>query len=143
MIGVCAIGFAVQLGLTASFAWGSIYGICGLLLFALLFSNFIRRCGAQTLPEYLEMRYDGKVRSVVAITSVVGMSGILANNIVSCTNAIAGFTKWNATLIMAVIFLVIIAFTFISGLWATTLTDFFQVTLGVIIVPTILSLIHI
>ena len=151
MIGVCAIGFAgttvalapgfaVQLGLTASFAWGSIYGICGLLLFALLFSNFIRRCGAQTLPEYLEMRYDGKVRSVVAITSVVGMSGILANNIVSCTNAIAGFTKWNATLIMAVIFLVIIAFTFISGLWATTLTDFFQVTLGVIIVPTILIL---
>lgn len=151
MIGVCAIGFAgttvalapgfaIQLGLTASFTWGIIYGICGLLLFAVLFANFIRRCGAQTLPEYLEMRYDGKVRSVVAITSVVGMAGILANNIVSCTNAIAGYTKWNTTVIMAVIFLVIIAFTFISGLWATTLTDFFQVTLGVIIVPTVLIL---
>ena len=151
MIGVCAIGFAgttvalapgfaIQLGLTASFTWGIIYGICGLLLFAVLFANFIRRCGAQTLPEYLEMRYDGKVRSVVAITSVVGMAGILANNIVSCTNAIAGYTKWNTTVIMAVIFLVIIAFTFISGLWATTLTDFFQVTLGVIIVPTTLIL---
>ena len=151
MIGVCAIGFAgttvalapgfaIQLGLTASFTWGIIYGICGLLLFAVLFANFIRRCGAQTLPEYLEMRYDGKVRSVVAITSVVGMAGILANNIVSCTNAIAGYTKWNSTVIMAVIFLVIIAFTFISGLWATTLTDFFQVTLGVIIVPTTLIL---
>ena len=141
MIGVCAIGFAgttvalapgfaIQLGLTASFTWGIIYGVCGLLLFAVLFANFIRRCGAQTLPEYLEMRYDGKVRSVVAITSVVGMAGILANNIVSCTNAIAGYTKWNSTVIMAVIFLVIIAFTFISGLWATTLTDFFQVTSG-------------
>ena len=151
MIGVCAIGFAgttvalapgfaIQLGLTASFTWGIIYGVCGLLLFAVLFANFIRRCGAQTLPEYLEMRYDGKVRSVVAITSVVGMAGILANNIVSCTNAIAGYTKWNSTVIMAVIFLVIIAFTFISGLWATTLTDFFQVTLGVIIVPTTLIL---
>ena len=151
MIGVCAIGFAgttvalapgfaIQLGLTASFTWGIIYGVCGLLLFAVLFANFIRRCGAQTLPEYLEMRYDGKVRSVVAITSVVGMAGILANNIVSCTNAIAGYTKWNSTVIMAVIFLVIIAFTFISGLWATTLTDFFQVTLGVIIVPTALIL---
>lgn len=151
MIGVCAIGFAgttvalapgfaIQLGLTASFTWGCIYGICGLLLFAVLFANFIRRCGAQTLPEYLEMRYDGKVRSVVAITSVVGMAGILANNIVSCTNAIAGYTKWNSTVIMAVIFLVIIAFTFISGLWATTLTDFFQVTLGVIIVPTLFIL---
>lgn len=151
MIGVCAIGFAgttialapgfaVQLGLTASWTWGIIYGVCGLLLFAVLFANFIRRCGAQTLPEYLEMRYSGKVRSVVAITSVIGMCGILANNIVSCTNSIAGFTGWNATVIMAVIFLVIIAFTFISGLWATTLTDFFQVCLGVIIVPVLLIL---
>lgn len=151
MIGVCAIGFAgttialapgfaVQLGLFGSWTWGIIYGVCGLLLFAVLFANFIRRCGAQTLPEYLEMRYNGKVRSVVAITSVIGMAGILANNIVSCTNAIAGYTKWNTTLIMAVIFLVIIAFTFISGLWATTLTDFFQVCLGVIIVPMLLIL---
>ena len=151
MIGVCAIGFAgttialapgftIQLGLTASWTWGIIYGVCGLLLFAVLFANFIRRCGAQTLPEYLEMRYDGKVRSIVAITSVIGMAGILANNIVSCTNAIAGFTGWDATLIMAIIFLVIIAFTFISGLWATTLTDFFQVCLGVIIIPTLLIL---
>ena len=151
MIGVCAIGFAgttialapgfaVQLGLVGSWTWGIIYGVCGLLLFAVLFANFIRRCGAQTLPEYLEMRYNGKVRSVVAITSVIGMAGILANNIVSCTNAIAGYTKWNSTVIMAVIFLVIIAFTFISGLWATTLTDFFQVCLGVIIVPMLLIL---
>ena len=149
MIGVCAIGFAgttialapgftIQFGLTASFAWGLIYAVCGLMLFGLLFSKFIRCCGAQTLPEYLEMRYNGTVRSVVAITSVIGMSGILANNIVSCTNAIVGFTKWNATLIMAVIFLIIIAFTFISGLWATTITDFFQVTLGVVIVPAVL-----
>lgn len=151
MIGVCAIGFAgttvalapgftVQLGLGASFAWGGIYAICGLLLFAVLFANFIRRCGAQTLPEYLEMRYNGKVRSVVAITSVIGMAGILANNIVSCTTAIVGYTGWNSTLVMAVIFLIIIAFTFISGLWATTLTDLFQVTLGVIIVPVFLIL---
>lgn len=149
MIGVCAIGFAgttialapgftIQFGLTASIAWGLIYAVCGLILFGVLFSKFIRCCGAQTLPEYLEMRYDGKVRSVVAITSVIGMSGILANNIVSCTNAIVGFTKWNPTLIMAVIFLIIIAFTFISGLWATTITDFFQVTLGVVIVPAVL-----
>ncbi|NCB63975.1 MAG: sodium:solute symporter family protein, partial [Clostridia bacterium] len=149
MIGVCAIGFAgttialapgftIQFGLTASFAWGLIYAVCGLILFALLFGNFIRRCGAQTLPEFLEMRYDGKVRSVVAITSVIGMSGILANNIVSCTNAIVGFTKWSAPVVMAIIFLVIIAFTFISGLWATTITDFFQVTMGVVIVPAVL-----
>ena len=60
-------------GLKASLAWGCIYALCGLALFGILYSNFIRRCGAQTLPEFLEMRFDGRTRSVVAITSVIGM----------------------------------------------------------------------
>lgn len=149
MMGVCAIGFAgttialapgftILYGYKGSLAWSLIYCLCGLALFGLLFSAFIRRCGAQTLPEYLEMRYNGKVRSVVAITSVIGMTGILANNIVSCANTIVGFTGWNATLVVAAIFLIIIAFTFISGLWAATITDFFQVCIGVIAVPLLL-----
>lgn len=151
MMGVCAIGFAgttialapgftVLLGFGASAMWGLIYCVCGLMLFGLLFAGFIRKCGAQTLPEYLEMRYSGKVRSVVAITSVIGMTGILANNIVSCANTITGFTGWNQTVIIAVIFLIIIAFTFISGLWAATITDFFQVLIGVVAVPLLLTL---
>lgn len=151
MMGVSAIGFAgtsialapgftVLLGFGASALWGLTYCVCGLMLFGLLFSGFIRRCGAQTLPEYLEMRYNGTVRSVVAITSVIGMTGILANNIVSCANTITGFTGWNPSLIIAVIFLIIIAFTFISGLWAATITDFFQVSIGVVAVPLLLTL---
>ena len=76
IMGVAAIGFA---GTTVSLSPGQaiLYGI-GVLLFGsyllcfwinvIWFSifNFIRRCGAQTLPEYLEMRYDGRVRNVVA-----------------------------------------------------------------------------
>lgn len=150
-MGVCAIGFAgttialapgftVIMGFSGGFFWGFIYSIVGLMLFALLYSNFIRRCGAQTLPEYLEMRYSGTVRSVVSITSVIGMSGILANNIVSCSNTIAGYTGWNPTFVISAIFLIIIAFTFISGLWAATITDFFQVCIGVVAVPLLLSL---
>ena len=61
----------------------------------LLYSNFVRRSGAQTLPEFLEMRYDGHTRSVVAITSVIGMCGIMANNVVSSVDNIAAFTGWN------------------------------------------------
>jgi len=151
MMGVSAIGFAgtsialapgftVLMGFGSSAAWGLIYCVCGLMLFGLVFSGFIRRCGAQTLPEYLEMRYNSTVRSVVAITSVIGMTGILANNIVSCANTITGFTGWNPSLIIAVIFLIIIAFTFISGLWAATITDFFQVCIGVVAVPLLLTL---
>ena len=73
IVGVIAIGFAgttvtlapaftVNYGLPGGIAWGSIYAGCGLLLFGLLYANFIRRCGAQTLPEYLEMRYDGSTK---------------------------------------------------------------------------------
>lgn len=151
VVGVCAIGFAgttvtlapgftIQYGLFGGLAWSLIYSICGLTLFGLLYSKFIRLSGAQTLPEFLEMRYDGKTRSVVAITSVIGMCGIMANNVVSSVDNIAAYTGWNRTLITAVIFLVIIIFTFISGLWATTITDLFQVAIGVVVVPTVFFL---
>ena len=151
MMGVIAIGFAgttvalapnftITFGLKNSFAWGLIYGICGLLLYGVLWGKFIRLNGAQTLPEYLEMRYSAKIRPVIAVTSVIGMCGILANNIVSCVSSIVGYTGWNTTIVTAVVFAVIICFTFISGLWAATITDFFQVCLGVIAVPTMFAL---
>lgn len=151
MMGICAIGFAgtsialapgfsVLNGFKTSFLWSFIYAVCGLFIFALIYAKFIRRCGAQTLPEYLEMRYDGRVRSVVSITSVIGMAGILANNIVSCANTISGYTGWDNMVVIGAIFLIIIAFTFISGLWATTLTDFFQVIIGIIAIPLFLYL---
>lgn len=151
MMGVIAIGFAgttvalapnfsIVFGLKASLAWGLIYGIAGLLLYGVLWSKFVRLGGAQTLPEYLEMRYSPKIRPIIAVTSVIGMCGILANNIVSCVSSIVGYTGWNTTVVTVVIFLVIIAFTFLSGLWAATITDFFQVCLGVIAVPLMLTL---
>ncbi len=151
MMGVIAIGFAgttvalapgftVMYGLKTSLAWGLIYGIAGLLLYGVLWGKFVRLNGAQTLPEYLEMRYSAKIRPVIAITSVIGMCGILANNIVSCVSSIVGYTGWNTTVVTLVIFIVIIAFTFISGLWAATITDFFQVCLGVVAVPLMLTL---
>lgn len=55
------------------------------------------------------MRYDGKTRSVIAITSVVGMLGIMANNIVSAITNICAYTGWNKAVVTAVIFAVIIA----------------------------------
>ena len=108
VVGVIAIGFAgttvtlapgftIQYGLLGGLGWGVIYSVCGLLIFGLLYSNFVRRSGAQTLPEFLEMRYDGHTRSVVAITSVIGMCGIMANNVVSSVDNIAAFTGWDRT----------------------------------------------
>lgn len=135
---VLAPGFSVLYGIKGGIIWGAIYGIFGLLLYANLFSNFIRRSGAQTLPEYFETRYDGKVRSLVAITTVIGMCGILANNVASLSGIVSGYTGWPIYIIVGVAFIVILGFVTTSGLWATTITDFLQVIIGTIAVPVFL-----
>ncbi len=130
-----APGFSILYGLKGGILWGSIYSICGLLLYANLFADFIRRSGAQTLPEYFETRYNGTVRGLVAITSVVGMCGILANNVVSLSSIVSGYTGWPSYIIVGVAFLIILIFATMSGMWATTITDFIQVSIGTIAVP--------
>ena len=135
-----APGFSIMSGLLGSIMWGVIYAAFGLVFYGLVFSKFIRRSGAQTLPEYLELRYSGKVRSIVAIGTIVGLCGILANNIVSCVGVVSGFIGWSPVLVTAIIFGIIIIFTTMSGLWAATITDLFQVSIGTIAVPLFLFL---
>ena len=146
IMGVCAIGFAgtaivlgpgfsILGGFKTSMAFSFFYTICGLALFGVLYSNFIRRSGAQTLPEFLEMRYSPNVRKLIAIPSIIGMCGILANNIVACVQSVVGFTGWSMPVVMAIVFVIIITFTFLSGLWAATINDFIQVVIGAIAVP--------
>lgn len=130
-----APGFSILYGVKAGILWGCIYSLFGLLLYANLFSNLIRRSGAVTLPEYFETRYNGTVRGLVSITSVIGMCGILANNIISLSSIVSGYTGWPVYAITAVAFFVILIFTTMSGMWATTITDFIQVTIGTIAVP--------
>ncbi len=135
-----APGFSVLYGVKGGIVWGVIYSLAGILVYANIFSNFIRRSGAQTLPEYFETRYDGKVRGLVAITSVIGMCGILANNVVSLSSIVSGYTGWPTFIITGVAFLVILIFATMSGMWATTITDFIQVTIGTVAVPVFLGI---
>lgn len=133
-------GFAILYGVKGALAWGIIYSIFGLVLYGLLFANFVRRCGAQTLPEYFEMRYNSKVRNIVAYGTIIGMCGILANNIVSLSAIVSGYVGWPTHFVMAGAFLVVIIFATLSGLWASTITDFIQVTIGTIAIPLLLIL---
>jgi SSS family solute:Na+ symporter len=135
-----APGFSVLYGVKGGIVWGVIYSIAGLMVYANIFSNFIRRSGAQTLPEYFETRYNGKVRGLIAVTSVIGMCGILANNIVSLSSIVSGYTGWSTTIITGAAFLVILIFATMSGMWATTITDFIQVSIGTIAVPVFLGI---
>lgn len=149
MLGVVAIGFAgtsitlapgftIMYGFKGGALWGIIYSLLGLMFYANVFAKFIRRNGSQTLPEFFEMRYNSKVRSVVSITTVIGLTGILANNIVSMSQIVSSYTGWNPAYVVGAAFLIILIFATMSGMWATTITDFIQVTIGTVAVPVFL-----
>ncbi|MFV8829474.1 sodium:solute symporter family protein [Alkalihalobacterium sp. APHAB7] len=146
VFGVAAIGFAGTmitlipgLALTTGF-WGSlgfglVYAIGGLALYGIIFAPYIRRSGAHTLSEWLEMRYDAKTRTLITVTTILGLLGIMANNVVSMAMVATGFTGWPIIWTLSVIFFMFLLFTYIGGFWAVTLTDFIQMCIGLIALP--------
>ncbi|MFB4159267.1 hypothetical protein ACE1TF_05230 [Geomicrobium sp. JSM 1781026] len=149
IFGVAAIGFAGTMislgpGLTILYGfWGSIaFGVAfmfiGLALYGFFFTPYIRRSGAHTLPEWLEMRFDAKTRLLITISSIFGLLGIMANNVISMAIITTEFTGWSLLLTLAGIFFVFLFFTYIGGFWAITLTDFIQMVIGLIAMPVLL-----
>lgn len=126
--------FSITYGFWGAGAWCLLFSI-GFAVYALLPGKYLRRCGAQTLPEWLEMRYGGAVRIVVSIGGIVGLCGIMANNIASFSSLLAAFTGIPGWVSTALCFLVMIAFTVMSGQWAVKVTSFIQVIIGVIAIP--------
>lgn len=149
VFGVAAIGFAgtsivlcpgfmVLFGIKGALAFGVAYLLAGLLCYGLVFAKFIRRCGAQTLPEWLEMRFDSRTRTIVTITTVLGLLAILANNIVSMAITVSGFTNWNYLITASIVYALFLIFTYAGGFWAVTLTDFMQMIIGLVALPLLL-----
>jgi len=131
-------GFAVLYGFWPTFFNQFIFIVGGLVFYGLFFTPYIRRCGAQTLPEWLEMRFNGNVRLIVTIGTIIGLTGIMANNIVSIGIVISGFIDLPLTVTISVMFFVFLLFSYTGGLWAVTFTDFVQLLLGLIVIPLIL-----
>ena len=149
VFGVSAIGFAgTAIALTTGWTvWYGLYGamvfnVCyvgvGILLYGLLFTKFIRRNGAQTLPEWLEMRFSRSVRLLVTITTTAGLLGILANNIASMAVQISAFAGWPQLFTISMTFAIFVIFTYLGGFWAVTVTDTIQMVVGFIALPTLL-----
>ncbi|MDP3387233.1 MAG: sodium:solute symporter family protein [Eubacteriales bacterium] len=149
VFGVAAIGFAgtsitlcpgftVLYGIEGGLMFGIAYLLAGLMLYGIIFAKFIRRCGAQTLPEWLEMRFDSRTRTIVTVTTVLGLLGILANNVVSMAITVSGFTGWNYLITTSIVYAMFLIFTYAGGFWAVTLTDFMQMIIGLVALPVLL-----
>ncbi|MGY3717903.1 sodium:solute symporter family protein [Sutcliffiella cohnii] len=149
IFGVAAIGFAgtmitlipglaITTGLWGAIGFGLVYGFGGLALYGIIFAPYIRRSGAHTLSEWLEMRFDSKTRTLITITSILGLLGIMANNVISMAIVATGFTGWSLIGTLSIIFFMFLLFTYIGGFWAVTLTDFVQMCIGLIALPVLL-----
>lgn len=128
-------GFTVMFGLRDSLVYSAVVALVGYCGYGLICGKFIRTCGAQTLAEWMETRYDARTRNIVSIGGIIGLCGILANNIVSMVGTIAGYTGWPTWAITTVSYLVILSFAYFAGMWGVSITGFFQMILGIVIVP--------
>ena len=128
-------GFTVMFGFRDSLVYSVIVALIGYGGYGLICGKFVRTCGAQTLAEWMETRYDSKTRNIISIGGIIGLCGILANNIVSMVGTIAGYTGWPTWAITTVSYLVILSFAYFAGMWGVSITGFFQMILGIVIVP--------
>lgn len=126
--------FTIEYGFLGAGLWCVLFSV-GFIVYALLPGKYLRRCGAQTLPEWLQMRYSGPVRILVSVGSVVGLCGIMANNIASFSQLLTAFTGIPGWVSIALCFLVMILFTVMSGQWAVKVTCLIQVIIGAISIP--------
>ncbi|AFG37043.1 sodium:solute symporter family transporter [Spirochaeta africana] len=152
--GVAAIGFAgSSVALVPGMAvlygfWPALlnqltFSIFGLFVYGIVFAPIIRCSGAQTLPEWLELRFNQQVRLLITIGTVIGLTGIMANNVVSIAAVLTGYLEIPYPFAVSMIFVLFLTFSYAGGFWAITFTDFIQLLLGLVAVPVILySLLH-
>lgn len=129
-----APSFAMMYGLEGTLAWGGILSI-GFAMYAIVFGSTLRRCGARTLAEWMETRFGGRTRTLVAIGSIIGLCGIMANNIASFSSSLSAYTAIPTWASIAICFAVIILFTAFSGMHAVNMTNLFQMLIGLIALP--------
>ncbi|MBQ5950726.1 MAG: sodium:solute symporter family protein [Lachnospiraceae bacterium] len=121
-------GFAITHGLWIGslYMWGWALGI---VLFTLLVAPAIRRAGIVTLPEWIEVRYSSKTRTVAAIATATAAFGALFAQVVGLGNnlvTITGLPYWATTL--AVVILCTL-YLYSGGFWALTVSDMCHMTI--------------
>lgn len=116
------------------YAWSFVLGGSG-MLGAFIFSSLLRRSEVMTTAELVELRYSGKEASILRFFKGVYF-GIFANAITlgwiiravwTVTDVVLG---WNPHLTLAVILLLTLFYTTMSGMWGIVVTDFLQFFIG-------------
>ena len=95
-----------------------------------------------TLGDYFKVRYGRRVELVASIFLAPPYIGYIAAQLVAMgliLNVVTGLDLWQGVVISAV---VVTAYTFVGGMWAISITDFFQsiiIIIGLLVLAFILS----
>jgi len=136
---VATITFVINFGLPGGIIYISGFGIFGMIPYALVMARTIRRSGAMTTAEFLEMRYSKSLRRLISIVALVGIMGLTANNILAFANILGVYFGVNIVIMITFGILLFLFFTFIGGMWGVVLTDFVQVVISLIGGPVIVT----
>ena len=128
-------GLTIQYGFLGWILGGSLPLVIGYILYGVFAGPYIRRCGAYTIPEWLEMRFDTRTRVVVSIATLLGVTGVVAMNVVAMALIMQGFLGAPLWLMITIVLGGHLTFIFLGGMWALTLTDVVQVLLGFLFLP--------
>jgi len=122
-IGLGGLGFAM--GISGS--WLLFTGLIGAWLAAVLVIPTVKRMGDErrflTYPEFLEARYDGRIRLVAAIVSGVGYAGFVGAQILAGAKLSAAAFDLDQTTAALIMAAVVIAYTALGGIQAVIYTD--------------------
>ncbi len=128
-------GLTIQYGFLGWILGGSLPLVIGYIAYGVFAGPYIRRCGAYTIPEWLEMRFDTRTRVVVSIATLLGVTGVVAMNVVAMALIMQGFLGAPLWLMISIVLGGHLTFIFLGGMWALTLTDVVQVLLGFLFLP--------
>ena len=128
-------GLTIQYGFLGWILGGSLPLVIGYIAYGVFAGPYIRRCGAYTIPEWLEMRFDTRTRVVVSIATLLGVTGIVAMNVVAMALIMQSFLGAPVWLMITIVLGGHLTFIFLGGMWALTLTDVVQVLLGFLCLP--------
>jgi len=135
---VAVMSFAINFGLPGVLVYVTAFGIFGMIPYAIIMGRTIRRSGAMTTAEYLEMRYSKSLRRLISFVALIGILGLTANNILAFANIFGTYFGVNILITTLLGILLFLFFTFIGGMWGVVLTDFVQVIISFIGGPVII-----
>ena len=135
-------GVAYEHGI--SIIWQTWTGNMALVFSGLFVLPVLRRLRVRTIPEFLEMRYSGAVRYLVAFLWIFRLAFWLGVVLYTAVIAAQTLTGVNSFTLWVIIFSVItIIYTMLGGMWSVALTDTLQFVFmlagALIVLPIVMS----